>query len=382
MNINNLKQIFSHYIDKFELINSPKHEEYYKWQIAKQFRPLMDSALSCSAEEFAVRLKEIKKLTFNLIDSYTQPLQGLVEFAKEDPNTVQSMFKELYNGDPDDINDTQLRVSGFLEKCHALRSLYAPDSYLYKNDMHSVTGYLFLYDPDHNYLYKASHAKIFADCIDFYEEWGEGDNVRLSVYYKMCDQLVDAIKSDDALLATDASRFNNGWGVDPITLHPDNEKHILAFDLIYCCSTYGLFDGISFERPKTKERQLLQERKIKALKLADRYELAKVKYGRLIDAKAFIDSAIVVGNRVQHKTYGEGVIKDLKDTMVTIEFPELGVKKFGVLITANSGLIDYRNEELSSRASELKDLLENEVFIKSELKESEKALAPYLEFLE
>ncbi len=382
MNTNNLQQIFNHYIDKFELINSPKHEEYYKWQIAKQFRPLMDSALSCSAEEFVARLKEIKKLTSNLIDSYTQPLQGLVEFAKEDPNTVQSMFKELYNGDPDDINDTQLRVSGFLEKCHALRSLYAPDSYLYKNDMHSVTGYLFLYDPDHNYLYKASHAKIFADCIDFYEEWGEGDNVRLSVYYKMCDQLVDAIKSDDALLATDASRFNNGWGVDPITLHPDNEKHILAFDLIYCCSTYGLFDGISFERPKTKERQLLQERKIKALKLADRYELAKVKYGRLIDAKAFIDSAIVVGNRVQHKTYGEGVIKDLKDTMVTIEFPELGVKKFGVLITANSGLIDYRNEELSSRASELKDLLENEVFIKSELKESEKALAPYLEFLE
>jgi len=32
-------------------------------------------------------------------------------------------------------------------------------------------------------------------------------------------------------MATDASRFEAGWGEDPNTLYPDSEKHILAFDL-------------------------------------------------------------------------------------------------------------------------------------------------------
>jgi len=73
-------------------------------------------------------------------------------------------------------------------------------------------------------------------------------------------------------MATDASRFEAGWGEDPNTLYPDSEKHILAFDLIYCCSTYGLYDGITFSRPKSKERHLKQERKEKAIQLSCQLE--------------------------------------------------------------------------------------------------------------
>ena len=37
-------------------------------------------------------------------------------------------------------------------------------------------------------------------------------------------------------------------------LHPDTEKHILLFDIIYCCNTYDLFNIIPFVKPNAKEK--------------------------------------------------------------------------------------------------------------------------------
>ena len=55
MNQKNLNDIFEHYIEKFEYINT-EHGEYYKWQIAKRFRPMMDEALASSDDDFPKKL--------------------------------------------------------------------------------------------------------------------------------------------------------------------------------------------------------------------------------------------------------------------------------------------------------------------------------------
>ena len=165
MNDKNLQEIFANYINKFEMINDPAHKEYYKWQIAKRFHEAMDDAINAPIEEFSGKLKNIKKLTENLIDNFTQPFQGLVKYSEHDPETIRTMFRNRYTKDGDTIENKQKRVEVFLEKSHELY----PDSYLYKNDMHSVTAFLFLYDPDYNYIFKASHALKFADCIEFYD---------------------------------------------------------------------------------------------------------------------------------------------------------------------------------------------------------------------
>ena len=102
MNNNHLQQIFSNYIEKFEEINNSVHREYYKWQIAKQFKGMMDDALNGPITEFAFKLKELKKLSSNLIDSYTQPFGGLAIFAEKEPETVREMFKNLYTDDGGD----------------------------------------------------------------------------------------------------------------------------------------------------------------------------------------------------------------------------------------------------------------------------------------
>ena len=49
-----------------------------------------------------------------------------------------------------------------------------------------ITGF---YDPEHYYLYKALQAKRFADCVEFYDNWGSGTQMDLQVYHRMCDEL-------------------------------------------------------------------------------------------------------------------------------------------------------------------------------------------------
>ena len=382
MNDIHMQQILKHYIDDFEKLNDPEHMEYYKWQIVKKFRPMMDEALETDGSEFAEKLMEAKKITSNLVDRYTQPFYGLVKFAEKEPDTVKKMFKELFSASAGPMEKRQATVSDFLKKSHELRDKYYPDSFLYKDDMHSVTTYLFLYDPDHNYIFKSSHALIFADCIEFYDDWGSGDSVKLDVYYRMCDQIASAVKNSPEMMKTDASRFENGWGVDPATFAPDAEKHLLVFDLIYCCSTYGLFDGITFKRPKTKEKQLIQEKREKALRLSKDLNEARANYEKLTDALRYLDKAYAVGTAIRHKKYGEGKIIDKHGTTIEVNFKDGDLRKLGIVLSAVNDIIVSGIEGYSERIREYRDILKKESSIRSAVSFAEKNFAPYAEFLE
>ncbi len=114
MNNNHLQQIFSNYIERFEELNNNDHQEYYKWQVAIKFKSMMDDALSSSSDDFADKLLNVKKLSSNIIDSYTQPFYGLVRFAQEEPETVREMFKTLFSDDNNDIKVKQKKILNFL----------------------------------------------------------------------------------------------------------------------------------------------------------------------------------------------------------------------------------------------------------------------------
>ncbi len=210
MNKKYLDRIFKNYIDKFELLNDSKHCEYAKWQTAKVFRNKMDAAIESSGEDLPKRLLEAKETTRNLIDIQIRPFEGLIKFAEKEPETVREMFRALFSDDGGDMTKRQSKVENFIAQSHALRDKYFPGSFVYNDDMRSVTSYLFYYDPDHNYVFKATNAREFADYVWFCDEWGTGDTVKLDIYYRMCNQLVEIIKTNNALLATDASRFENG----------------------------------------------------------------------------------------------------------------------------------------------------------------------------
>ena len=134
MNENHIQQIFANYIEQFEQMNNTSHREYYKWKIINRFHDEMDNALNVSAVEFPRKLYELKKLSFKLIDNYTQPFYGLVKYAEKEPETVRGMFQSLYAD-----GDLQKRVQKFLAKSHALRENYYPNSYLYKDGFNAVS---------------------------------------------------------------------------------------------------------------------------------------------------------------------------------------------------------------------------------------------------
>ena len=380
MNTEHLQQIIDHYLDRFEDLNGPVHMEYYKWQIAFRFRKMMDEALAAPDEQFSTMLYEVKKLTYNLIDSYTQPFNGLVEFSKPDrePGTVREMFRDLFAVAEGTASEKQKAVQTFLAKSHQLRDKFFPGSYLYNDDLHSVTGYLFLYDPDHNYLYKASHCRAFADCIEFYDDWGYGTDTRLDVFFRMCDQVLLHIKTNEPLMAANDGRYT----IDPHGMHPDQEKHILLFDLIYCCTSYGLFKGISYVTPRTGERKLMTERKEKARQLDNARKEAEERLSALNEAKAWLNGALQPGALIHHRIFGQGEILEAEDNTITIQFPGVGQKSFGSVVCAANSLIRFAQEEKQVQLMKYQDILRRGEQIQTAVKQAEKELIPYIEYLD
>lgn len=266
-------------------------------------------------------------------------------------------------------------IEGFLDKSHQLREKYFTDSYLYNDDLHSVTGYLFLYDPDHNYLYKATHCRKFADCIEFYDDWGSGESVKLDVFFRMCDETLEKIKGNDALIAMANGRYE----IDPEHMHPDMEKHILLFDIIYCCSTYNLFDGIHYVEPKSSERQLIQAKKDKATELKRALDDALKLSSEFDKVKNFLIEKLTVGKTVNHRIFGVGSITEINGSRFTVNFDQAGVKELGINISFANGLITMEGLVLQK---EQKELLSKESQIRNTVLLNQKAVAPYLEYLD
>lgn len=381
MNKENMQQIFSHYLDKFEYITDKnRNDENYKWFIAKKFRALMDEALTKDGNEFAPALYKVKIATENIIDSYTQPFSGLVEFAKCEPETVKQMFINLYSDDGGDIHLQEKLISDFFDKSNELLEKYSLGSHLYKQNSHSVSAYLFLYDPDNHYMYKASQSKIFADCIEFYEDWGSGDNIKLDLYYKMCDWLVEQILLCPELLKTNESRFNLPNSNE---MFADTNKHMLAFDIIYACSVYDLFDGISFTRPKMREKNLIIERKNTALRLLENYNKALEEMEYLNQAIKTIENELGVGITIQHKMFGKGEVLSYNNGIIEVSFDEkYGIKKLAIAVIFSMGLAKFEDEAVAKNILPLIPKLKNKESIPNTVRRAEQELQPYKEYLE
>lgn len=383
MNKEQMHQIFAHYIDNFEMINNKEHEEYYKWQVCAEFKSLMDEALDANAEDFADVLYKVKVCSANIIDSYTQPFYGLVELARKEPETVQQMFSDLYSDDKGDIKVQMQLIKDFFDQCSELLDKYYPDSYLYKQNSHSVSSYLFLYDPDHHYMYKATQSQVMADCIEFYDDWGTGDNIKLDVYYRMCDEILAEIKECPELLNTNRSRYDSMLKLRPGKLHEDSELHILLFDIIYCSHVYNLFDGITFARPKSKEKQLIVEQKNKAKTLLAAYDEAKLAVDNLDEALMYFSSSMKAAGTVKHKMYGECEVITVDPRYLKIRIVKSGEEKLlGLAVVIANGIISLETDEFKEKKELYLPLLKKGESVPRALEYAARALEPYKEYLD
>lgn len=383
MNKENMDQVINCYINNFAMINDEEHQEYYKWQICQEFPVLMDAALCSSDDEFSQALYKAKVCTSNIIDSFTQPFYGLVKFAEEEPATVRQMFKDLYAPDNGDLNVQMKQIEKFLNQSNELLEKYYPGSYLYKQNSHSISSYLFLYDPEHHYMYKANECNTMADCIEFYDSWGSGDNIKLDVFYRMCDEIIEYMNQSQELLVTNQSRYDGGLKFTRKgELHPDRNMHILLFDMIYCSRVYSLFDTVSFKKPNSKEKKLLLEYREKAKRLKEEYNLAKEQNDMLSDALEYFSTAVNIGDTVQHRKYGKGTVISINGKYINIKFDGIeDVKKFGLPVVIANGIVKYDKEGFTEKAAKFKPVLAKAQGILSRLDFATKALKPYEDYL-
>jgi len=375
MNRTNLQSIFKKYIDNFEILNNEKNDETYKWEIAQEFQKF-----DVDAEDFVEMLTHMWKVSENLIDSSQQlPFYALVEFARKEPETVREMFRKLFAEEHLGDIEKQAVIDEFIASSEELRKKYYPDSRLYTNNQRSVMMYLFLRYPNSNYGYKASQAKSFADCIEFYEDWGPMTDFRLDIFSRMCEQLIEEIKKNDALMETHMSRFENTTR----KLHPDENLHILTLDIIYSSQAYNFYGDMTFDPINAKSRKLYFERVAKAKELAEAVEKAKADAALLDEAKAYIAASLTKGLTVKHRVFGEGVIEECTGTIIAVHFAKTDeTKKLGLTVAIGNGLISLPSEEMAQKIKEYIPVLNRETQIPGNLSRAVDELQPYLEYLD
>lgn len=371
MDRENLDAIIARYLQKFDLTNEKPHEEYFKWQALACFQKHWNVDAEDMLGMFTAATRDFAVL---LDGSRSTPTNGIKELLKkpEEVELVRSAFKTLLEDDHGDLQMRQNNIDSFIESINTRIEHYWPGSHLYPQTRRSAIGYLTLAKPSENYIYFYSKAENWANCVEFDEDIGSGSEFSLTAYYRMCDELVREIENYPALIECDRKRKeaaiadNKSQTVAAEDFAIDDHYHTLAYDIIYCATTYHLyvdiphyFKGLSKRIERARERH---ERDVLQANLTD----VQQRYDKIIAIAGL--PANMVGLRVVHKTFGEGTILSHTDIRQEIEFadkirpflfPDAYVQKFLTPATEDGGRIIGATVEahgqLSAITKELND---------------------------
>lgn len=192
---------------------------------------------------------------------------------------------------------------------------------------------------------------------------------------------MEEVKRNDALIGIDESRFDGRFRVKPEDMFPDKEKHLLMFDITYCSSVYHLFEGIAFERPKTKEKQLYAERKKKAQQLLDEYNNAVLQEDERKEALDYFAELFKAGSEIKHKLYGQGIVKSIDEKYVVIEFPNQE-KKLSLSVVVANAIICVDTDEFRLNLIKYAPVLKRAEPISKAVERAKNALKGYEDYLD
>ena len=313
----NLDKIIEQYIVNFDYLNRSEAEggadEGYKWRVISAFK----HCWNIDAPDFAAMLQEamgdISKT--NLINnSMVQPVTGLITLAKLDGEAefVREEFKKLLSEDNGDLDARGERVNDFIDNINGRINEKFNGSWKFQQPRNAVIFYLNLWRPEDNYLFKATEAKEWADCIEFDDDFGSGSSFSLKKYYKMCDELRGALNDYPEVLELNKAR------VEKEAVGYNDDNHLLAFDIIYCSHYMSFYKECPSLGISTKER----------IKIARRREQIEAIENEIIEKKKEIEILEqqikpvpnLVGQIVTHKMFGDGTITNQNEEYLTVDF--------------------------------------------------------------
>ena len=319
MNKDNLKIVFDQYIEQFDYLNDKDgHDEGYKWRAESCFVEHWD----IDAEDFPAMFKAAMHETSNLIDNATvQPINGISMLLKHEDEVefVRECFRELFSEDDGDLEARLDRVDAFIEKINEKIDQYARGSWKYPQKRNDVIYYLNLWRPEDNYIYKATEAIDWANCIEYGDDFGSGESFSLAKYYRMCDELLAEVSKNEEVMRLHAKRFEEE------AVGFDDELHILVYDIIFCAHNYNFYNKAVISTTSTKARINLAKTKEQIAKLEDELEQSKQELEQI--RQKITEPVDMVGLIVVHKVFKEGKIISQTGDVQLIAF-SVGEKKF------------------------------------------------------
>jgi hypothetical protein len=133
----------------------------------------------------------------------------------------------------------------------------------------------------------------------------------------LCDTLVDALREHPSLLEKNA-KFLAANGLK------DESLHLLAFDIIYCCNSYGLYSGLEHEKKSETIKAFKLAEAQKKLELERQAKIAEI--DEQISALQLqlepYSSISLVNVKVVSDDYGEGAIIEQKGSQISVQFKD------------------------------------------------------------
>ncbi|MDF1618853.1 hypothetical protein, partial [Petrocella sp. FN5] len=179
--------------------------------------------------------------------------------------------------------------------------------------------------------------------------------------------LLEEIKKNETLLEVNATRFQDKFNDKAVDLIMDDEKHMLAFDIIYCCSSYNLFEGIHFTKLNLNEKKVYLKEKEKANQLLEENKILQKELSILNEAKQYYMEVLKPNSKMNHKKYGKVTIESIDEEYISILFGD-DKKKLGLNIALGNEIITSSVEGFKERLLIYGPILKKEKTIESSLK--------------
>lgn len=324
-----VNEFLNSYIDNFDWLMSPPQEELYKWQVAYHIYENREkwNLDTCDLKEM---LKAIGGCSYNLIDNASvQPIGGLLSLCEKYEDDVRNELKLLLKRNDEENITPQEKVERFITNVNELLIESGDTGWRYKQDLRSTISLLALFDPENNYMYKATPKSYFINYTN-HEDLGSGIDFRLDAYYKMCDNIKSIILEtdipkmlDEALVSDKMEYLYKEYKPYKDLVYPGEKLlelpgkyNLLVYDVLYCVQNYQLCGKVRAKSKKEREGEiLLQERRDYEIKL----EETKEQIETLLETIG-IEARSLKGRIVHHKTYGEGLVTNVEEAKLVVQF--------------------------------------------------------------
>lgn len=317
MNTETLDALLDRYEANLDMLYDDENNELFKWRALKTFQREWFSA---QHTDFLTRFNAATKDFSVLIDnSRMHPRNGVVKLYEKEPQQVEHLFLEvLFADDHGDLAVRQNHMDLFLNEMEKLREKYYPANWSFKQDRHSASTFLAMYAPTENYIYKFSEAETMAVNGEYGFDLGSGADFDLSRYYGMCDEIVERLKQHESLVNRHFKKLSEKC------YYVDHSLHLLAFDMMYCCRTYGFYKGLS---------HIAKKESIKLAKEAEVRKEAAALWRQKVDALVRqiedlelslpdVSDISLLHVEVTSKAYGTGTVIEHEGNKIKVQFSD------------------------------------------------------------